>query len=178
MQGNSCSIYNIISFVCYHVFCCWINNWTPKSWKHDDVIKWKHLPRYWSFVSGIHRSPKNSSHKGQWCRVMMFSLICAWIKVWVNYCEAGDLRRYRTRYDITVMWCWHVWRASCITGLCAGYPPTAVIWLTQWNNHAYYGSMNSKITLKTINTIKPKLKLNRTVYIRYKQLTLRHKVSL
>ena len=24
---------------------------------HDDVIKWKHLPRYWPFVRGIHRSP-------------------------------------------------------------------------------------------------------------------------
>ena len=22
---------------------------------YDDVIKWKHVPRYWSFVSGIHR---------------------------------------------------------------------------------------------------------------------------
>ena len=22
---------------------------------HDDVIKWKHSPRYWSFVQGIHR---------------------------------------------------------------------------------------------------------------------------
>ena len=24
---------------------------------HDDVIKWKHFPRYWSFVQGIRRSP-------------------------------------------------------------------------------------------------------------------------
>ena len=30
---------------------------------HDDVIKWKHFPRYWSFVRGIHRSPVNSLHK-------------------------------------------------------------------------------------------------------------------
>ena len=27
---------------------------------HDDVIKWKHLPRYWPFVRGIHRPPVNS----------------------------------------------------------------------------------------------------------------------
>ena len=33
---------------------------------HDDVIKWKHFPRYWSVVRGIHRSPVNSPHKGQW----------------------------------------------------------------------------------------------------------------
>ena len=32
---------------------------------HDDVIKWKHFPRYWPFVRGIHRSPVNSPHKGQ-----------------------------------------------------------------------------------------------------------------
>ena len=25
---------------------------------HDDVIKWKHFPRYWSFVRGIHRSQR------------------------------------------------------------------------------------------------------------------------
>ena len=24
---------------------------------HDDGIKWKHFPRYWPFVRGIHRSP-------------------------------------------------------------------------------------------------------------------------
>ena len=30
---------------------------------HDDVIKWKHFPRYWPFVRGIHRWPVNSPHK-------------------------------------------------------------------------------------------------------------------
>ena len=25
---------------------------------HDDVIKWKHFPRYWPFVRGIHRSQR------------------------------------------------------------------------------------------------------------------------
>ena len=33
---------------------------------HDNVIKWKHFPRYWPFVRGIHLSPVNSPHKGQW----------------------------------------------------------------------------------------------------------------
>ena len=41
----------------------------------------KHFPRNWSFARGIHRSPVNSPHKGQWRRAMMFSLICAWTKV-------------------------------------------------------------------------------------------------
>ena len=48
---------------------------------HDDVIKWNHFPRYWPFVRGIHRSPVNSPHKGQWRGALMFSLIYAWITV-------------------------------------------------------------------------------------------------
>ena len=72
---------------------------------HDDVIKWKHFPRYWPFLRGIHRSPVNSPHKGQWRRALMFSLICAWINGWVNNREAGDLRHYRAHYDVSVMLC-------------------------------------------------------------------------
>ena len=70
---------------------------------HEDVIKWKHFPRYWPFVWGTHRSPVNSPHKGQWRRALMFSLIYVWINGWVNNREAGDLRRYRAHYDVTVM---------------------------------------------------------------------------
>ena len=69
----------------------------------DDVIKWKNFPRYWSFVRGIHWSPLNSPHKGQWCRALMFSLISAWISAWVNNCEPGDLRRHCAHYDVIVM---------------------------------------------------------------------------
>ena len=70
---------------------------------HDDVIKWKHFPRYWPFVRGIHRSPVNSPHKGLWRGALMFSLICARSNGWVNNGEAGDLRRHRAHYDVTVM---------------------------------------------------------------------------
>ena len=70
---------------------------------HDDVIKLKHFPRYWPFVWGIHPSPVNSAHKGQWREALMFSLICAWINGWVNNREAGDLRRHHTHCDVTVM---------------------------------------------------------------------------
>ena len=70
---------------------------------HDDVIKWKLFPRYWPFVRGIHRSPVNSPHKGQWRGALMFSLICLWINDWVNNGEAGDLRHYRIHYDVIVM---------------------------------------------------------------------------
>ena len=70
---------------------------------HDDVIKWKHFPHYWTFVRGIHWSPVNSQHKGQWRGGLMFSLICAWINGWVNNHEAGDLRGYHAHYDVILM---------------------------------------------------------------------------
>ena len=70
---------------------------------HGDVIKWKHIPRYWLFVRRIHWSPVNSPHKGQWRGNLMFSLICTRINGWVNNGEAGDLRRNRAHYDVTVM---------------------------------------------------------------------------
>ena len=66
---------------------------------HDDVIKWKHFPRYWPIV----RSPVNSPHKGQWREALIFSLICAWTNGWVNNRGAGDLWRNRAHYDVTIM---------------------------------------------------------------------------
>ena len=72
---------------------------------HDDIIKWKNFLHYWPFVQGIHRSPVNSPHIGQWCGALIFSLICVWINSWVNNHEAGDLRCYRAHYDVSVMQC-------------------------------------------------------------------------
>ena len=71
--------------------------------KHDDVIKWKHFPRYWPFVRGIHRFPVNSPPKGQWRGALMFSFVCAWINGWVGNREAGDLRCHRAHFDVIVM---------------------------------------------------------------------------
>ena len=68
---------------------------------------WRHQMETFSaslaFVRGIHRSPVNSPHKGQWRGTLMFSLICAWTNGWVNNLEAGDWRRHRAHYDATVM---------------------------------------------------------------------------
>ena len=70
---------------------------------HDNVIKWKHFPRYWPLVRGIHRSSVNFPHKGQWRGALMFSLIFAWINGWVNNSEAGDLSVHRVHYDVIMM---------------------------------------------------------------------------
>ena len=67
--------------------------WTISKWnqwvliplstmKIDDMMtssKWKHFPCNWNFVRGIHRSPVNTPHKGQWRGALIISLICAWI---------------------------------------------------------------------------------------------------
>ena len=70
---------------------------------HGDVIKWKHFPRYWPFVRGIHRWPVNFPHKGQWRRALTFSLISDWMSGWVNNREAANLRRHHANYDAVVI---------------------------------------------------------------------------
>ena len=128
------------------------------SQEHADVIKWKHFQRYWPFVRGIYRSTVNSPHKGQRRGALMFSLICARINGWVNNGEAGELRRYRPHYDVTVMKCWRYlfliwvcklpwWRYqmeifSALLALCAGnslvtgeFPskrPVTELWCFLW----------------------------------------------
>ena len=47
--------------------------------------------------------PVISPHKGQRRGALMSYLICVWINGWENNREAGELRRYRTHYDVTVM---------------------------------------------------------------------------
>ena len=78
---------------------------------HDDVIKCKYFPRYGPFVRGIHRSPVNSPHKGQWRGALCFLWSVPEKTRWVNNREAGDLRRHRAHYDVFVM-------SSCIHVIC------------------------------------------------------------
>ena len=55
----------------------WVSS-TARVWLYrDDVIRWKHFSRYWPFLWGIHRSPVDSPHRGQWRGALMFSLICS-----------------------------------------------------------------------------------------------------
>ena len=85
----------------------WLTNFTKLLTYWHNYSWWRPqmetFPRYWPFVRGIHQSPVNSPHKGQWREAFMFSLICIWINDWVNNHKAGDLRRNRARYDVIVM---------------------------------------------------------------------------
>ena len=60
-------------------------------------------------VRGIHRPPVDSPHKGLWRGALMFSLICTWTNGWEINRDAGDLRRHRAHYDVTVMY----WAPVC-----------------------------------------------------------------
>ena len=83
---------------------CSIENHSHTWWLHQISKSFLH---YWPFVRGIHRSPVNSPHKGQWRGTLIFSLICAWINDWVNNGDAGDLRWHCAHYDVTVMFVRH-----------------------------------------------------------------------
>ena len=57
--------------------CDYLVDEIKKSNNHDDVIKWIYFPRYWPFVRGIHQSPKNYPHKGQWRGALMLIFLSA-----------------------------------------------------------------------------------------------------
>ena len=71
---------------------------------------WRHqmetFPRYWPFgreFTGHLWFPRTKSSDAElWC--FLWSLICAWINVWVNNYKAGDLRRHRAHDDVILIW--------------------------------------------------------------------------
>ena len=84
-----------------HASYNWRETWMLKTawWRHQ-METLSALP---GLCVGIHRSLVNSPHKGQWRGVLMFSLICAETNGHVNNRDAGNFRRHRAHYDVTVM---------------------------------------------------------------------------
>ena len=121
---------------------------------HDDVIKWKHFPRYWPFVRGIHRSSVNSPHKGQWRGALTFSLISAWINGWVSNRQAGDLRRHRAHYDVTMMMAADA-VALCVACTCLQCQRLAqcLPWGRIYNTQASEGDIKCEFILYFIKTV-------------------------
>ena len=108
-QSNECVILIVSNVVFLHGSTnSTLNTLRPRqisqtTFLHDDIIKWRHFPRYWPFVRRIHRGPVDSPHKGQWRGALMMYLICVSTNGWVNNRDAGDLRRHHAHYDVTVM---------------------------------------------------------------------------
>ena len=58
VQGSHRNNFHTGKNICIYIYIFVRNKYTSDSVAaHDDTIKWKHFPRYWSFVSEIHRSP-------------------------------------------------------------------------------------------------------------------------
>ena len=129
---------------------------------HVVVIRWKHFPCYWPFVRGIHWSPVNSPHKGQWRGALMYSFICTWTNGWANNRDASDLRCHHTHYDVTVMhhgW-WDLAR-HCVTTIAYNWCSTAVIWCKfYWNKLQVFGKSLFYYVYKEILSVPSMLMCN------------------
>ena len=92
------SIFSIV------ILCCLFKdgNFPTSNHYHDNVIKWKHFPRYWPFVRGGPPVTSGFPHRGQWRGALMFSSICSWTNSSGNNLDAVDLRRHRAHYDVTI----------------------------------------------------------------------------
>ena len=86
---------------------------------HDDITIWKRFSHMMASPNGnisplltlwegIHRSPMDSPHDGQWRGALMFSLTWPWTNGWANNRYGGDLRYHCAHYDVTLMRIGHV----------------------------------------------------------------------
>ena len=94
---------HIYTPVCLYVSYIW-HAW---SFWATHVSWWRHqmetLSALLAICAGNSPPPVNSPHKGWWRGALIFYLICAWLNGWANNGEAGDLRRHRAHYDVSVM---------------------------------------------------------------------------
>ena len=86
-------------------------------WAHNPKLPETHVALTWNMMTssngnifrvtghlcGEFTGPRWIPHTKASDGALMFSLICVWINGWVNNGEAGDLRRYRAHYVVTVM---------------------------------------------------------------------------
>ena len=93
---------------------------------NDDVIQWKHFPRYWPFVRGIHRWQAKSPLKGQWRRALIFfydlrvnkrlsKQSWGW---WFETTSSSLWRHCNVRDQFPHFWCvqcisWAIWIEMC-----------------------------------------------------------------
>ena len=90
---------------------CWDPATTHcKHCKHDDLIKWKHFPRNWSFVGRIHRSPS--------CRATREINT----KITLEWVRKQFVIRVHTLFYFS-WWCHQMETFSALLAICAGNSP-------------------------------------------------------
>ena len=137
------------TYVCSRYIRHWIGK--DQSWRHylefltaaQSIIHKKTNPPIttkltdWPFVMGIHRSPVDSPHKGQWRGALMLSMICAWTNGWANNRDAGDLRRI-VLFMTSLLCRVHGHPSPCIpSGHCGTHPPHPPSACRRCSNHIF-----------------------------------------
>ena len=98
--------------LCYDIFSYGddsVQERLNKSGTSDAVIKWNLFPCYWPFVRGIHRSPVNSLHNGQWRGDLIFFYMCLNKRLseyslgWWFETPSRPLRRYNNAHSVVVL---------------------------------------------------------------------------
>ena len=84
---NGISYTGKMSSIMIHIY--WIGALRAMSWEsklpfHDEIMKWKHVPSYWS--------PVDSPHKGQWCGALIFFFDVCLNKLLNKQLKASELR--------------------------------------------------------------------------------------
>ena len=73
---------------------------------HDGIMTWKRFSQYRSFVRGIHRSQKDSPHKGPVVRSFNFPLMSALTNCWIKTVEG------QVKWNV-LMLMWRLCNAYC-----------------------------------------------------------------
>ena len=94
MNGWPCFVYTYLKVL------------ADKLSQHDHHPWWRHQPFSALLALCAGNSPVSGEFPSQRPVTRSFDgfFICAWINGWVKNREAGDLRRHRPHYDVTVMY--------------------------------------------------------------------------
>ena len=82
-------------------------------------MKWKHFPRYWPFVRGIHRSPVNTPNKVEYWKLQVMSSIfrSSWkTPLWINVPGATKVHHCWTSENNPIARPWQTMSSNAMLG--------------------------------------------------------------
>ena len=89
---------------------------------HDYVIKWKHVPRNWPFLRGIHQSPVHCPLKASDAELWCF----LWSEKKTRLIKQSKGCCHRAHYDVIVMSIWYSDTKAC------NHTAASIIWPLSW----------------------------------------------